>query len=54
LIAGLFPYFNSLWGGGIIFAFFAVMMVFQLIFVWRIMPETKGVSLEELEQRIIN
>jgi sugar porter (SP) family MFS transporter len=53
MIAGLFPYFNGLLGGGVIFAFFAVMMVFQLLFVWRMMPETKGVSLEELEQRMI-
>lgn len=53
LIAGLFPYFNGRFGGGAIFAFFAFMMVFQLIFVWKMMPETKGVSLEELEKRLI-
>ncbi len=52
LIAGTFPYFNEKLGGGIIFSIFAVMMVFQLIFVWRLMPETKGVSLEELEKQL--
>lgn len=53
LIAGLFPYFNGQYGGGVIFAFFAFMMVFQLLFVWKMMPETKGVSLEELEKQLI-
>ncbi len=36
-----------------IFAFFAVFMVLQLLFVKFLMPETKGVSLEELERRLI-
>lgn len=52
LIAGLFPLFNGKFGGGVIFAFFAVMMVFQLLFVWKMMPETKGVSLEDLEKQL--
>ena len=36
-----------------IFAFFAGMMVLQLIWVLTKMPETKGVSLEELEKQLI-
>jgi len=36
-----------------IFAFFAFMMVLQLIWVLTKVPETKGVSLEELEKRLI-
>jgi len=36
----------------IIFAFLAGMMVLQLIWVLTKMPETKGVSLEELEKRL--
>jgi sugar porter (SP) family MFS transporter len=36
-----------------IFAFFAGMMVLQLIWVLTKMPETKGVSLEELEARLL-
>lgn len=36
-----------------IFAFFAAMMVLQLVWVLTKMPETKGVSLEELEARLI-
>ncbi|CAN5306627.1 sugar porter family MFS transporter [soil metagenome] len=36
-----------------IFIFFAVMMVLQLVWVLLKVPETKGVSLEELESRLI-
>ena len=55
IIANLFPLFamNPKIGGAVIFGFFAVMMVFQLIFVWRMMPETKGVSLEDLQKQLI-
>ena len=53
LIANIFPWFAGRFGGGPIFSFFAVMMVFQLLFVWKMMPETKGVSLEELEKKLI-
>ncbi len=35
-----------------IFVFFGFMMVLQLLFVLFMMPETKGVSLEELEQKM--
>lgn len=54
LIAGNFPALVSIVGGeGPIFAFFAVMMVFQLLFVWKMMPETKGVSLEDIEKQMV-
>ena len=36
----------------IIFAFLAGMMVLQLIWVLTKMPETKGVSLEDLEKKL--
>ena len=36
-----------------IFAFFAFMMALQLVWVLTKVPETKGVSLEELEKRLI-
>jgi len=38
----------------IIFAFLAGMMILQLIWVLTKMPETKGVSLEELEKKLSN
>jgi hypothetical protein len=41
-------------GAGVVFLFFAVMMVFQLLFVRFMMPETKGISLEELSKNLIN
>lgn len=36
-----------------IFAFFAFMMILQLIWVLAKVPETKGVSLEELERKLV-
>jgi sugar porter (SP) family MFS transporter len=38
--------------GGHIFAFYAVCMVGQLVWVWFVMPETKGVSLEQIQKRL--
>jgi sugar porter (SP) family MFS transporter len=37
-----------------IFAFFAFMMVMQLLWVLTKVPETKGISLEELEKKLMN
>jgi sugar porter (SP) family MFS transporter len=34
------------------FAFFSFMMVLQFFFAWKILPETKGLSLEELEYKL--
>lgn len=53
LIAATFPYVTSTLGGGFTFAIFALIMVFQFIFVWKFMPETKNKSLEELEKLLI-
>jgi sugar porter (SP) family MFS transporter len=53
LIAGNFPFFAGEFGQAPIFGFFAVMMIFQLLFVWKMMPETKGVSLEDLEKKLL-
>lgn len=35
-----------------VFAFFAFMMVLQLLFTWKLMPETKGKTLEELAKEL--
>jgi hypothetical protein len=35
-----------------VFAFFAFCMVLQLLFVHFMMPETKGVSLEDLQRQL--
>jgi len=53
VIAGTFPLVAGSLGAGPTFAIFAIMMVFQLLFVWKMMPETKGKSLEELEEILI-
>lgn len=50
LIANVFPYFANQFGPGYIFTFFALMMVCQLLWVKFKMPETKGRSLEEIQQ----
>ena len=52
LITFSFPYFAEKLGGGYTFLFFTVMMVLQLIFVWKVMPETKGKSLENIERTL--
>ncbi|PNW28414.1 sugar porter family MFS transporter [Formosa algae] len=49
LIPSLFPFLLKLVGGGVVFLVFAIMMVFQLLFVAFMMPETKGKTLEEIE-----
>ncbi len=38
--------------GGSAFAFFAAMMVLQLVMVWKFLPETKGVSLEQIQRQL--
>ena len=45
------PVINGL-GGGVAFAIFAVFMVGQLFWVLKVMPETKGVPLEEMEAKL--
>ena len=44
-----FPVLNNTVGGGPSFAFFAVMMVLHFFFAWKVLPETKGKSLEEIQ-----
>ncbi|MEY3501062.1 MAG: hypothetical protein RL308_2734 [Bacteroidota bacterium] len=54
IIPSLIPFLFSTIGAGVVFLFFAIMMVFQLVFVAFMMPETKGVSLEELSKKLSN
>lgn len=54
IIPSLIPFLFSTVGPGVVFMFFAIMMVFQLLFVAFMMPETKGISLEELSKNLIN
>lgn len=52
IISQTFPFFAKSFGGSYIFGFFAVMMILQLLFVWKLMPETKGIALEEMGSTI--
>ena len=51
IIPSLVPFLFTEIGPGPVFAFFAFMMVLQLLFVRFFMPETKGISLEELSKQ---
>lgn len=53
IITFTFPYIAETFGGGITFTFFASMMILQLLFVWKVMPETKGTSLEGMERAVV-
>lgn len=50
VIANVFPFFANQLGPTTIFGFFGVMMIIQLLWVAYRMPETKGRSLEEIQQ----
>ncbi len=51
-IALLMPYVLSAFDAHVIFAFFAAMMLLQLLFVVFLMPETKGRTLESLADEL--
>ncbi|APS37736.1 MFS transporter, sugar porter (SP) family [Salegentibacter agarivorans] len=52
IVPSLVPVLFATIGPGYVFAFFAFMMVLQLIFVIFMMPETKGKTLEELGEEL--
>lgn len=52
LLAQWFPKAIATFDAGYIFAFFACMMMLQLLWVVTSVPETKGVPLEEMEARL--
>jgi hypothetical protein len=39
-------------GGVYSFIFYSVMMLIAFIFIWRVMPETKGRSLEQIQKEL--
>jgi sugar porter (SP) family MFS transporter len=51
IVSGLFPLFAKS-SGAIPFAFFGLMMVVQLFVVMWVYPETKGVTLEQMQTRL--
>ncbi|MCU0784292.1 MAG: sugar porter family MFS transporter [Verrucomicrobia bacterium] len=52
LITTVFPKMVSLFAPGYIFVFFSGMMVLQLVWVKFMVPETKGVPLEQMQKRL--
>ncbi|KOP39864.1 MFS transporter [Flavobacterium sp. WLB] len=53
IIPSMIPFLFSTIGAAAVFLIFAIMMVFQLFFVIFMMPETKGKTLEELQETIL-
>jgi hypothetical protein len=52
IVSWTFPIMADISVAGM-FGFFALMMVLQWFFVWKIMPETKGITLEDLETQLV-
>ena len=54
LLTTVFPKMVTSFHPGTVFLFFAGMMVLQLVWVKLMVPETKGVPLEELEEKLLH
>jgi sugar porter (SP) family MFS transporter len=52
LLTLIFPKLVSAFPAGYVFLFFCLMMVLQLVWVKLMVPETKGVSLEKIEEQL--
>jgi hypothetical protein len=52
ITSGIFPVLIGSLGGGMAFMIFFICMVGQLIWVLKVMPETKGIPLEEMEEKL--
>ena len=51
IISGVFPVLAAR-SHAVPFVFFSLMMVVQLVVVWLVYPETKGVTLEEMQKKL--
>lgn len=52
IISQTFPMVAGRFGGGVIFAFYTLMMIIQLLWVIFVMPETKRISLEDMQKKL--
>ena len=50
ILSQLFPLLRDSWGKSATFYVFAAILIPQFYFIWKIMPETKGKTLEEIER----
>ncbi len=53
IIPSFVPILFSTIGASAVFFIFAFMMVLQLVFVWKMMPETNGIPLEEMQEKLV-
>ena len=53
LVQQVFPVELAALGAATTFAIFGIIAALGLVFVWRVVPETKGKSLEELEAQLV-
>jgi sugar porter (SP) family MFS transporter len=53
LVQWIFPWELDVLGNAVTFLIYGVFAVFGLVFIIRVIPETKGKSLEELEQQLV-
>ena len=54
LLTMFFPMMVTKFHAGAVFGFFCFMMILQLLWVKLMVPETKGVPLEELEEQLMH
>lgn len=54
IIPSLIPMLFAEIGAAVVFLIFTLMMVLQLLFVIFLMPETKGITLEQLSEKLTN
>ena len=52
VITYAFPVLADKLGGGFAFGIFFLAMIGQLFWVLKVMPETKGIPLEEMEEKL--
>ncbi|TKI03019.1 sugar porter family MFS transporter [Martelella alba] len=51
IIQSIFPFLLNNYGGGATFCFFALTNVIMLILLFKFLPETRGLSLEQIEKK---
>ena len=49
IVVQLFPVLLQSWGGAVVFAVFGLLCLAAMVYIWGFIPETKGKSLEEIE-----
>lgn len=48
IVVKLYPTFLSIWGSNNLFLFFGIMSLLSMIYVYFMVPETKGKTLQEI------